>query len=64
MFAQNPPLICNIGEAKVVLPPVHFDALFIFLHAARHYFGSAVGLRQLSDWMRYLYTHKMISYTT
>ena len=58
MFAQNPSLICNIGEAKVVLPPVHFDALFIFLHAARHYFGSAVGLRQLSDWMRYLYTHK------
>ncbi len=58
MFAQNPSLICNIGEAKAVLPPVHFDALFIFLHAVRHYFGSAVGLRQLSDWMRYLYTHK------
>ena len=55
IFAQKTPLKCNIDEAKVVLPPVHFDALFIFLHAVRHYFGSAVGLRQLSDWMRYLY---------
>lgn len=42
------------GE-NIILPPAHFDALFIFLHLARHYFGSAVGLRQLTDWMRYLY---------
>ena len=45
------------GE-NITLPPANFDALFIFIHLARHYFGSAVGLRQLTDWMRYLYVRR------
>ena len=42
---------------NVVLPPCGFDAIFIFLHTVRHYFGGGIGLRQVSDWMRYLYTY-------
>ena len=38
----------------IVIPPVNFDALFIFIHLARHYFSSCVGLRQITDWMLYL----------
>lgn len=41
----------------VVVPPCHFDAIFIFLHTARHYFGGGIGLRQVADWMRYIYMY-------
>ena len=39
------------------LPPVRFDIVFIFMHMVRHYFGGGIGLRQVSDWMRYVYVH-------
>lgn len=39
------------------LPPLRFDAVFIFMHMVRHYFGGGIGLRQVSDWMRYVYKH-------
>lgn len=44
-------------EATVIsLPPVNFDALYIFEHAWHHLIdGMGVGLRQLCDWVRYLY---------
>ena len=43
---------------SVVLPPCRFDAVFIFLHTVRHYFGGGIGLRQVADWMRYIYTNR------
>lgn len=39
------------------LPPVQFDSVFIFMHMVRHYFGGGIGLRQVSDWMRYVHVH-------
>lgn len=39
------------------LPPVQFDPIFIFMHTVRHYFGGGIGLRQVSDWMRYVHVH-------
>lgn len=39
------------------LPPVQFDPVFIFMHMVRHYFGGGIGLRQVSDWMRYVHVH-------
>lgn len=41
----------------VPLPPPHFDAVFIFTHLVRHYFGGGIGLRQVCDWMRFLHRH-------
>jgi len=43
---------------QIVVPPVNFDAIFIFVHTMRHYFGGGIGLRQVSDWMRYLFYHQ------
>ena len=41
-----------------VLPPVQFDAVFIFAHLLGHYMGAGgVGLRQVSDWMMFLNKH-------
>ncbi len=42
----------------VSLPPVDFDAVFVFVHLARHYVGGGIGLRQVADWMRFLYVHR------
>ncbi len=42
---------------SVVMPPCHFDAIFILLHTARHYFGGGIGLRQVADWMRHIYVY-------
>lgn len=45
-----------IGGAEILLPPVHFDTLYIFNHAWHHFVSSGIGLRQLCDWARYLHT--------
>lgn len=47
----------KINETEVELPPVSFDALYIFNHAWRHFsLDGGIGLRQLCDWVRYLHT--------
>ena len=52
---------CQIENGKTwnvaTLPPPRFDAVFIFMHMVRHYFGGGIGLRQVSDWMRYVHAH-------
>lgn len=40
------------------LPPTRFDAVFVFLHMVRHYFGGGIGLRQVCDWIRLLHAKK------
>lgn len=44
-----------VDNVEIPLPPYRFDALFIFMHMASHYFNSGIGLRQVCDWLRYLY---------
>lgn len=52
-YAQQP-----VVWGDVALPPTAFDAVFVFLHLARHYVGGGVGLRQVADWMRFLFVHR------
>ncbi|MDD3038790.1 nucleotidyltransferase family protein [Bacteroides sp.] len=48
-----------IEDATVVLPPINFDALYIFNHAWHHLSaGGGIGWRQLCDWVRYLHTFR------
>jgi hypothetical protein len=42
---------------SVTLPPVTFNAFFIFHHAWHHFLTGGVGLRQLCDWARHLYRY-------
>ena len=46
----------DLGNGTVNVPPVEFDALFVFIHAWNHFISSGVGLRQVCDWT--LYIHK------
>lgn len=46
----------EIEGVPISLPPVNFDALYIFNHAWHHFSqGGGIGLRQLCDWVRYLH---------
>lgn len=45
----------DIGGTQVQLPSPMFNALYLFVHAFRHFVLGGVGLRQLCDWCRLLY---------
>lgn len=46
------------GGMNVFLPAPDNDVIFIFTHFIKHYFKEGVGLRQICDWCRPLYTYK------
>lgn len=47
-----------INDANVSLPPIRFDAFFIFYHTYKHFITGGVGLRQLCDWAMYLHAFR------
>lgn len=46
------------GEVEVMLPSPGNDALLIFTHFISHFYGSGIGLRQVCDWCRLLWTYR------
>ena len=46
------------GEMDVYLPSVDADVIFIFTHILHHFFFEGVGLRQICDWCRLLWTYR------
>lgn len=47
----------DLGYGTVNVPPVEFDAVFVFLHAWGHVFSSGLGLRQVCDWTMYMHRY-------
>ena len=45
-------------EVEVPLPSADNDAILIFTHFVHHFYGLGVGLRQICDWCRLLWTYK------
>lgn len=45
-------------ETDVLLPAPDDDVIFIFTHILQHYFKSGIGLRQICDWCRLLWTYR------
>ena len=49
------------GKTDVLLPASDNDVVFVFAHILQHFFGGGIGLRQVCDWCRLLWTyHKKI----
>ena len=48
----------NDNGVPVFLPSANNDAVIIFNHIINHFFLEGVGLRQICDWCRLLYTYK------
>lgn len=46
------------GHIQVFLPSADNDVIFIFAHILQHYFGGGIGLRQICDWCRLLWTYR------
>ena len=54
---------CNVrswedGKTQVFLPGVDEDVMFVFTHILHHYYVEGIGLRQICDWCRLLWTYK------
>ena len=47
----------NLGT-EVPLPGVDNDIIFIFTHFLKHFFKGGIGLRQICDWCRLLWTYR------
>lgn len=47
----------DLDCGSVNVPPVEFDAIFVFLHAWGHVFSSGLGLRQMCDWTMYMHRY-------
>lgn len=46
------------GNTQIFLPGSDIDVLFIFTHILKHFFRNGIGLRQICDWCRLLWTYK------
>lgn len=47
-----------IDKGSLLSFPLRLDVVFLFVHLIRHYLGGGIGLRQIADWMRMLYTYR------
>ena len=48
----------NNGDVDIQLPNANNDALVIFTHFIEHFYVGGVGLRQICDWCRLLWTYR------
>lgn len=46
------------GNTQVFLPAPNCDVIFLFTHILHHFFIEGVGLRQICDWCRLLWTYR------
>ena len=46
------------GKIHVFLPSVDNDVVYIFTHILDHFFKGGIGLRQICDWCRLLWTYR------
>ena len=46
------------GNTQVFLPNVDCDVIIIFTHFLKHFFRGGIGLRQICDWCRLLWTYR------
>lgn len=46
------------GQTQVFLPGASEDVVYVFSHILQHFFKGGIGLRQICDWCRLLYTYR------
>ena len=46
------------GRTQIFLPHVDEDVFFVFTHILQHFYVEGIGLRQICDWCRLLFTYK------
>lgn len=46
------------GQTQVFLPAANEDVVYVFAHILQHFYKGGIGLRQICDWCRLLWTYK------
>lgn len=46
------------GETQVFLPGVNVDIIYVFTHILTHFYKGGIGVRQICDWCRLLWTSR------
>lgn len=46
------------GNTQVFLPAADEDVVFVFAHVLQHFYKEGIGLRQICDWCRLLWTYR------
>ena len=46
------------GKTTVFLPSANGDVIFVFTHILQHFFRGGIGLRQICDWCRLMWTYR------
>lgn len=46
------------GKTQTFLPGIDSDVIFIFTHILHHFYIEGIGLRQICDWCRFLWTYQ------
>ena len=50
--------VWNNNGAEILLPNPDDDVIFVFTHILKHFFHYGIGLRQVCDWCRLIYTYR------
>ena len=58
IFTQGKVRVWRNGDTDVFLPAPDEDVILVFTHILEHFFVGGVGLRQLCDWCRLLWTFR------
>ena len=58
VFENKGVRVWHNDEVGVPLPNANNDAILVFTHFVHHFYGLGVGLRQICDWCRLLWTYK------
>ena len=57
-FGKDGSRIWENGTKVIYLPNPDNDVMLVFTHVLQHFFNGGIGLRQICDWCRLLYTYK------
>lgn len=57
MFVERRFRVWDNGGVDVYLPCADDDVIFVFTHILKHFYKGGIGLRQLCDWCRLLWTY-------
>lgn len=57
-FNNGNVLSCNIERTQIFLLSSENDVVYVFTHILHHFFRGGIGLRQICDWCRLLWTYK------
>ena len=57
-FKESRVRVWKNGDTDVFLPAADDDVIFVFSHILQHFFKGGIGLRQVCDWCRLLWTFR------